>query len=111
MGCRGANIPRLKAMRWRQNVAVSRHLISVTPDTGAAPSNNRAPGVVVEGIPVPGEYLDRGIELTEVSGAGIEAVPNLLKYRLPVSDFTEPTEVSGTGIEFVPNLPKCRVPV
>ena len=37
-------------------------------------------------------------ELTEVSGTGIDAVPNL-------------PEVSGTGIDVVPNLPKFPVPV
>ena len=71
-------------------------------------------------------------ELTEVSGTGIDAVPNLPKCPVPVlmlySTYgsvryryeslyryrryrypyrTEVTEVSGTGID-VQNLPKCR---
>ena len=37
-------------------------------------------------------------ELTEVSGTGIEVVPNF-------------TEVLGTGVETVPNLPMCLAPV
>ena len=40
-------------------------------------------------------------EVTEVSGTGMEVVPNsrTVGYR-----YTELTEVSGTGIKFVPNL-------
>ena len=62
---------------------------------------------------------------TEVSGIGIEVVPNLPRCQVPVlrsyrtyrgvgyrhRAHTELTEVSGTGIEVVPNLPRCRVPV
>ena len=74
-------------------------------------------------------------ELTEVSGTGIDVVPNLPKcpvpvlmcrkyrsvryryeslhryrrYRYPCR--TELIEVSGTGADVVPNLPKCPVPV
>ena len=51
-------------------------------------------------------------ELTEVSGTGIDVVPNLPKCPVPVYGCcTEFTEVSGTGIDVVPNLPKCPVPV
>ena len=88
-------------------------------------TNTRTPGIVVEGIPVPGvclvgvpsapksrvpvsssyrTYRSVGYgyqlhtELTDVSSAGIEAVEDL-------------TQESGTGIGFIPKLPKCRVPV
>ena len=71
-------------------------------------------------------------ELTEVSGTGIDVVPNLCidvvpnlpKCPVPVLMYrtyrsvryrywcrTELTEVSGTGIDVVPNLSKCPVPV
>ena len=75
-------------------------------------------------------------ELTEVSGTGIDVVPNLPKCPVPVLMLyrtyrsvryryeslyryrryrypyrAELTEVSGTGIDVVPNLPKCPVPV
>ena len=43
-------------------------------------------------------FLVGVLNVTEVSGAGIEVVPNL-------------PEVSDTDIEVVPNLSKCRVPV
>ena len=74
-------------------------------------------------------------ELTEVSGTGIDVVPNLPKCPVPVLMYrnyqsilyryeslyryrryryprlTELTEVSGDGIDVVPKLPKCPVPV
>ena len=64
-------------------------------------------------------------ELTEVSGTGIEVVPNLPKGPVPVlmsygtyrsvwyrySCSTELTEVSGTSFDVVPNLSKCPVQV
>ena len=75
-------------------------------------------------------------ELTEVSGTGIDVVPNLPKCPVPVlmlhrnyrsvryrykSTYryrryrypcrTELTEAFGTGIDVVPKLPKCPVPV
>ena len=62
------------------------------------------------------------IELTEVSGTGMDVVPNLPKCRVRVwmsyrtyQSFgygygcrTELTKVSGTGVDVVPNLPKGR---
>ena len=53
--------------------------------------NTGTPGISVKGIPVLGVYLSEHTELTELSGTGIEFIPNL-------------TEVTGTGIEAVPNL-------
>ena len=58
-------------------------------------------------------------EVTEVSGTGIDAVPKLLKYPVPMHQYrryrypfrTVLTEVSGTGIDVVTTLPKCPVPV
>ena len=72
-------------------------------------------------------------ELTEVSGTGIDVVPNLPKCPVPVLTslpvpavpvsiscrtfqyrywcHTEPTAVSGTGINDVTNLATCPVPV
>ena len=46
------------------------------------------------------------IEVTEVSGTGIDALPNLPKRPVPLKDCTG---TGGTGIHIpvVPNLPKC----
>ena len=46
-------------------------------------------------------------ELTDVSGTGIDVVPNLPKCPVPV---LMNYEVSSTGID-VPNIPKYPVPV
>ena len=62
---------------------------------------------------------------TEVSGTGIDVVPNLPNCPVPVLMLyrtyrsvryrygcrTELTEVFGAGIDIAPNLPKCPVPV
>ena len=71
-----------------------------------------------------GTYRGVRYRLTEVSGTGIDVVPNLPKCPVPVFMYrtyrsvrhrywcrTELTEVSGTGIHVIPNLPKCPVPV
>ena len=74
-------------------------------------------------------------EITEVSGTGIDVVPNLPKCLVPVLMYrnylsvrhryeslyryrryrypcrAELTEVYGTGIDVVPNLPNCPIPV
>ena len=74
-------------------------------------------------------------ELTQVSGTGIDVVPNILKCPVPVLMYrnyrsvwyryeslyryrryrypyrTELTEVSGAGVDVVPKLPNCPVPV
>ena len=64
-------------------------------------------------------------ELTDLSGALTDVVPNLSKCPVPVLMlygtcwsvryrcwcFTELTEVSGTSIDAVPNLLKCPVPI
>ena len=63
-------------------------------------------------------------ELTQVSGRGLDMVPNFPKCPVPVSMpyqayrsvqyrywCTEITEVSSIGIDIVPNLPKCPVTV
>ena len=69
-------------------------------------------------------YLWR-TQVTEVPSTGIDVVPILPKYPVPVLMSyrtyrcvryrypcrTDITEVSGTGIDVVPNLPKCPVPV
>ena len=48
---------------------------------------------------------------SEVSGTGIDVVPNLPKCPVPVLMSYPTSEVYGTGIDVVPNLPKCPVPV
>ena len=59
--------------------------------------NISTPGIVVEGIPVPGVYIFWGrTELTEVSGTGIQFVPNLPMYRVLV-------------LSSYRNIPECSV--
>ena len=47
-------------------------------------------------------------KLTEVSGSGIDVVPNLMKFPLPV---LMPYRTLRSGTDVVPNSPKCPVPV
>ena len=50
-------------------------------------------------------------ELTEVSGTGIDVVPNSPKCPVTYWCRIKLTKLSGTGISVVPNLRKCLVPV
>lgn len=65
-------------------------------------TNTVAPGIVVRNLPVLGVYLGGLTQLTEVSGTGIEAVPNLWECHDIVNKRTY--QVSGTGIDKVPNF-------
>ena len=46
-----------------------------------------------------------------MSSSGIDAVPNLPKFTVPVLMPHRTYKVPGTGIDVVPKLPKCPVPV
>ena len=49
-----------------------------------------------------GTYRGVRYRLTEVSGTGIDVVPNLPKCPVPVFTSYQLAEVSGTGIDVVP---------
>ena len=47
-------------------------------------TNTGRPGILVEGVPIPGVYLGERTDLNEVSSTGIETVLNLPKCRVAV---------------------------
>ena len=63
-------------------------------------TNTGTPGIVVEGIPVRGVQMSGRTELTEVSGTGIEVVPNLPKCRVPVLRLYRTTPVGKIPPEY-----------
>ena len=63
------------------------------------------PGIFVAELPVPGVYLSAPTELTEVSGTGIEFVPDHTEVSSTVIEAVpNHTKVSGIGIEAVPKI-------
>lgn len=66
-------------MTRRNTVVNTRNMLNQMLDVGRCYAGSQTVG----GIPVPGVY--GRVQLTEVSGTNIEAVPDSLKCRIPVS--------------------------
>ena len=71
-------------------------------------------GCVRHGTGILGTDVDGRTELTEVSGTGIDVVPNLPKRPVPVLEVYRTYRsvrhrYKSTGIDVIPNLPKFPV--